>query len=301
MSETIVIKPLADAMADGSVAVGKVLESVLPQIEGPEAKLFEAMRYATLAHGKRLRPFLVLCGARLFNVPEARALRVGAAVELIHSYSLIHDDLPAMDDDDMRRGQPSCHKAFDEATAILAGDALLTLAFEVLADPATHPGADIRCTLLHRLALAAGGAGMVGGQMIDLATEHASPDVGTITRMQRLKTGALIEFACEAGAILGDAPESGRRALQLYAHDLGLAFQIVDDLLDAEGDAADVGKATGKDSAAGKATFVSLLGIPQARQRAELLAEQAASHLDIFDERAAHLRAIAQFVVERRM
>jgi farnesyl diphosphate synthase len=300
LSETIAIKPLADAMADGSLAVGKVLESVLPRVEGPEATLFEAMRYATLAHGKRLRPFLVLCGARQFNVPDARALRVGAAVELIHSYSLIHDDLPAMDDDDMRRGQPSCHKAFDEATAILAGDALLTLAFEVLADPATHPEADIRCALLHRLAVAAGGQGMVGGQMIDLATEHAGPDVGTITRMQRLKTGALIGFACEAGAILGDAPDPGRQALRRYAHDLGLAFQIVDDLLDAEGDAADVGKATGKDKAAGKATFVSLLGIAQARERAELLAEQAASHLDIFGERAAHLRAIAQFVVKRR-
>ena len=300
MSETVSLVSLADAMAESAAAVEKVLDRVLPAPKGPESCLFEAMRYTTLGSGKRLRPFLVVCGARISGAPESRALRVGAAIELVHCYSLIHDDLPAMDDDDMRRGKPSCHVAFDEATAILAGDALLTLAFEVLADTATHPDGEVRSTLLHRLAVAAGGNGMVGGQMIDLATEHAEQSVATITRMQRLKTGALISFACEAGAILGGAPDEVTHALHLYAHDLGLAFQITDDLLDTEGNATDMGKATGKDAAAGKATFVSLLGIEHARERARLLARQAVAHLDIMDERAGHLRDIAEFVVKRR-
>ncbi len=294
------ITPLATAMERAAASLDKVLDSVLPPPAGHEARLFEAMRYATLGSGKRLRPFLVLCGAEIAGAPEARALRVGAAIELVHCYSLVHDDLPAMDDDDMRRGKPSCHVAFDEATAILAGDALLTMAFEVLADPATHPKGEVRSALLHRLALASGGAGMVGGQMIDLESENKASDVATITRMQRLKTGALIGFACEAGAVLGEAPEQFLHALQLYAHDLGLAFQIADDLLDAEGDARDMGKATGKDAAAGKATFVSLLGLEQARERARLLAQQAVDHLEIFDDRADFLREIASFVVERR-
>lgn len=287
-------------MESAAAAVDEVLDSILPVPTGHEARLFEAMRYSTLGSGKRLRPFLVLCGARISGASDARALRVGAAIELVHCYSLIHDDLPAMDDDDMRRGKPSCHIAFDDATAILAGDALLTLAFEVLADPSTHPKGAVRSALLHRLAVAAGGAGMVGGQMIDLVSEHADPDVATITRTQRLKTGALIGFACEAGAVLGEAAEHIVHALHLYAHDLGLAFQIADDLLDAEGNAADLGKATGKDAAAGKATFVSLMGVEQARARAGLLAQQAVGHLEIFDDRADHLREIASFVVERR-
>jgi farnesyl diphosphate synthase len=292
--------PLADAMAEDSEAVGRVLDSVLRPPDGPEAPLFEAMRYMSLANGKRLRPFLVTEGARLCGGSRAGALRVGAAIELVHTYSLIHDDLPAMDDDDLRRGQPSCHVKFDEATAILAGDALQTLAFEVLADPATHPDGAVRSELVRRLAIAAGGAGMVGGQMIDLAIEHTDADLATITRMERLKTGALISFSCEAGAILGGAGEDRRRALLCYAHDLGLAFQIADDLLDALGSAADLGKATGKDAAHGKGTFVSLLGIEEAQHRAKALVRQAVAHLEIFGEPAAHLRELARFVVERR-
>ncbi|MHA1107528.1 MAG: polyprenyl synthetase family protein [Alphaproteobacteria bacterium] len=287
-------------MESAAASLDEVLDSVLPVPVGHEARLFEAMRYAALGSGKRLRPFLVLCGAEIAGAPQSRALRVGAAIELVHCYSLVHDDLPAMDDDDLRRGKPSCHVAFDDATAILAGDALLTMAFEVLADPITHPKGEVRSALLHRLARASGGAGMVGGQMIDLESENKASDVATITRMQRLKTGALIGFACEAGAVLGEAPEHVVHALHLYAHDLGLAFQIADDLLDAEGDARDMGKATGKDAAAGKATFVSLLGLEQARERAHLLAQQAVGHLELFDDRADYLREIASFVVERR-
>jgi len=300
LTDTATLAPLADAMTEDSAAVGKVLDAVMPRPEGPEAPLFEAMRYMTLANGKRLRPFLVLSGARLCGGARAGALRVGAAIELVHTYSLVHDDLPAMDDDDLRRGQPSCHVKFDEATAILAGDALQTLAFEVLADPATHPDGAVRSELVRRLAVAAGGAGMVGGQMIDLAVEHADVDLATITRMQRLKTGALISFSCEAGAVLGGAGEDKRRALLGYAHDLGLAFQIADDLLDTLGNAADLGKATGKDAAHGKATFVSLLGVEEAQRRARALVRQAVAHLDVFGESAAHLRDLARFVVERR-
>jgi len=293
--------PLADALSEGAAAVEEVLAAILCAApEGPEARLLEAMRYSSLGSGKRLRPFLALASGRLCGAPDGRALRVGAAIELVHCYSLIHDDLPAMDDDDLRRGRPSCHVAFDEATAILAGDALLTLAFEVLAAPATHPDGEVRSDLVRGLAAAAGAHGMVGGQMIDLLAEHTDADFAMITRIQRLKTGALIGFSCEAGAILGAAPEDRLLALQRYAHDLGLAFQIVDDLLDAVGSAEDLGKATQKDAAAGKATFVSLLGVEEARRRALLLSDQAISHLDIFGEKAAHLRAIARFVVERR-
>jgi len=300
LNKAELLTPLADALSEGAAAVEEVLNEVLTRPEGPEARLFEAMRYSSLGSGKRLRPFLALASGRLCGAPDGRSLRVGAAIELVHCYSLIHDDLPAMDDDDMRRGRPSCHVAFDEATAILAGDALLTLAFEVMADPATHPDGDVRGDLVRGLARAAGGHGMVGGQMIDLLAEHTDADVAMITRIQRLKTGALIGFSCEAGAILGGAPEDKYLALQRYAHDLGLAFQIVDDLLDALGSAQDLGKATQKDEAAGKATFVSLLGVDEARRRAHLLADQAISHLDIFGEKAAHLRAIAKFVIERR-
>ena len=276
------------------------LDALLPLAEGPERRVSEAMRYATLAGGKRLRPFLVVEGARLFDVEPEGALRVAAAIEMVHCYSLVHDDLPAMDDDDMRRGRPTVHKAFDEATAILAGDGLLTRAFEVLADPATHPDGAVRCALVAALAKAAGAEGMVGGQMIDLAVEHRATEIGEITRLQRLKTGALIHFACSAGPIMAHAPAQLRDAIHFYAQDFGLAFQMADDLLDVEGDAAALGKATGKDAGRGKATFVSLLGVERARGQAARLAEQAAAHLAPFGPDADRLRQLARWAVERR-
>ena len=292
---------LRESMSEAVQAVEEVIEELLPEeAGGAEARVFEAMRYAILNGGKRLRPFLVLSASQLFNVAGRCALRAAAAVEMVHSYSLVHDDLPSMDDDDLRRGKPSCHVKFDEATAILAGDALLTLAFEVLAGDATHSDPAVRCELVLGLGGACGGQGMVGGQMIDLISEHQTLDIGTISRMERLKTGELIAFSCEAGAILGKAPEPLRHALRAYAHDLGLAFQIIDDLLDAEGSEADTGKSVGKDAAAGKATFVSILGPEQARVQAEMLADQAVQHLDLFEENADLLRQVARFVVERR-
>ena len=241
----------------------------------------------------------MLSGAELFGVSRPFALRAAAAVEMVHCYSLIHDDLPAMDDDTLRRGMPTCHVKFDEATAILAGDGLLTRAFEVLADPATHTDPRVRSDLVVELAKAAGIDGMVGGQMLDLLAEHRELGMAEITRLQRMKTGALIAYSCEAGAMLGKASDSARHALRAYAHDLGLAFQIVDDLLDVEGDAEVVGKATGKDERAGKATFVSLLGIDRARSQSDMLARQAVEHLAVFDAAADPLRALASFIVER--
>ncbi len=289
-----------DALAEDARAVTETLDGLLSTQDGPEARLIEAMRYATLGGGKRVRPFLVMTSARLFNVARSSALRVAAAVEMVHCYSLVHDDLPAMDDDDLRRGQPTCHVRFDEATAILAGDALLTKAFQVLADPATHPDPAVRCKLVVELARAAGDEGMVAGQMLDLMAEAATLGMSEVTRLQRLKTGMLIGFACESGAILGKAPEAARHALRAYVHDLGLAFQIVDDLLDVEGDEKEVGKKTGKDQAAGKATFVSLLGRERAHAQADMLAKQAGQHLELFAEKANHLKELAQFVVKRR-
>lgn len=292
---------LRESMAEAAQAVEEVIGDLLPEeAGGAETRVFEAMRYAILNGGKRFRPFLVLSASRLFNVAQRCAFRAAAAVEMVHSYSLVHDDLPSMDDDDLRRGKPSCHVKFDEATAILAGDALLTLAFEVLAGDATHSDPAVRCELVLGLGGACGGQGMVGGQMIDLISEHQALDIGTISRMERLKTGELIAFSCEAGAILGKAPKSARHALRAYAHDLGLAFQIIDDLLDEEGSEADIGKSVGKDAAAGKATFVSILGPDQARVQAEMLADQAVQHLDLFEENADLLRQVAGFVVERR-
>src|SRR5579863_1958569 len=241
----------AAALADAARLTDAVIERLIPVPPDLEARVYEAMRYASLAPGKRLRPFLVLASAHLFAVARRSALQVAAAIELVHSYSLVHDDLPAMDNSDLRRGRPTCHKAFDEATAVLAGDDLLTLAFEVLAQSDTHGDPTVRCELVQSLAQAAGAAGMVGGQMIDLIAEHQPLDIGAITRLQRLKTGALIAFACEAGAILGKAPMELRLALRGYAHELGLAFQIADDLLDVEGDASATGKPVGQDAVAG--------------------------------------------------
>ncbi len=289
------------ALAETVRLTDAVIDRLIAVPAGLEARVFEAMRYAALAPGKRLRPFLVLASAQLFAVSRRSALQAAAAVELVHAYSLVHDDLPAMDNSDLRRGRPTCHKAFDDATAVLAGDALLTLAFEVLAQPDTHGDPAVRCDLVTALAQAAGGAGMVGGQMIDLIAEHRPDlDIGAITRLQRLKTGALIAFACEAGAILGKSPSEPRLALRGYAHDLGLAFQIADDLLDVQGSAGETGKPVHQDAAAGKATFVSILGVERAQAQARLLVAQAIRHLELFGEKADLLRQAARFVIDRR-
>tara|TARA_R110002073_G_scaffold5843_8_gene35652 strand:+ start:1377 stop:2276 length:900 start_codon:yes stop_codon:yes gene_type:complete len=288
------------ALGDNAKQVTDMLDALMPLTDTPEARVVEAMRYASLAGGKRVRPFLVTQSAALFGVDTTSALRTAAAVEMVHCYSLVHDDLPAMDDDDLRRGQPTCHIKFDEATAILAGDALLTKAFEVLAAPETHSDARVRADLVLALAKAAGDHGMVGGQMMDLWAEDNELDVAQITRLQRMKTGDLIAVSAAAGAILGKASDEARSALHAYAHDIGLAFQIADDLLDVEGDAALVGKATGKDADANKATFVSLLGVDKARQQAAMLSEQAAGHLEMFGEKGDLLKQLARFIVERR-
>ncbi|MFO1085829.1 MAG: farnesyl diphosphate synthase [Reyranellaceae bacterium] len=292
-----------DAALDfAAQAVERTMDRLLPKGETGEARVFDAMRYSSLNGGKRLRAFFVLAGATLFKVSPLSALRTASAIEFIHAYSLIHDDLPAMDDDDLRRGKPSCHKQFDEATAILAGDGLQALAFEVLAHEDTHGDPAVRAHLVGDLAKAAGAHGMVGGQMLDMLAERQGGDlsIGAITRLQRLKTGALISFSCTSGAILGKASEPLRVALAAYAHDLGLAFQIVDDLLDIEGDAAQLGKTPGKDTAAGKATFVSILGLERARDQSNLLARQAAQHLEPFGQAADLLKQAAEFVVARR-
>jgi farnesyl diphosphate synthase len=263
------------------------------------ANLLAAMRHGTLNGGKRLRPFLVTESAALFGAEHQAALRIGAALECLHCYSLIHDDLPAMDDDDLRRGQPTVHKAFDEATAILAGDSLLALAFEWIAHPDTHPDPFVRAELALEVARAAGPAGMAGGQAMDLAAEKTSLKLDEVTRLQALKTGALIAVSVEAGAILGKVPVEGRTGLRGYARDIGLAFQIADDLLDVEGDEDKVGKKLHKDEQAGKETFVSLLGVERARAQAEMLVEQAIEHLHGFGAEADLLRALARFILAR--
>lgn len=272
---------------------------------GPEKgeRLAAAMQHALLGGGKRFRPFLVIESAALFDVPIERALDAGAAFECVHCYSLAHDDLPAMDDDALRRGQPTVHKAFDEWTAILAGDALLTLAFEITARDKTHADPSVRADLTHLLAQAAGGRGMVLGQMLDLAAEKRGepqqPSVDHVRRLQALKTGALLAASCEAGAVLGRASKAERAAVRRYGEDLGLAFQIADDLLDAEGDAATVGKATGKDSAAGKATLVSLIGIDAARRQLAQVVQSAERALEPFGNRAATLIKATHFAANR--
>jgi farnesyl diphosphate synthase len=269
-------------------------------------RLLEAIRYATLGGGKRIRPFLVVESAALFDAPRAGALMVGAALECVHCYSLVHDDLPAMDNDDLRRGQPTVHKAFDEATAILVGDSLLTFAFDVLSRPETHPDADARVELVSALARASGLGGMAGGQMLDLAAEgrfepRREPlDLAAITTLQEMKTGALLRFACVSGAILAKARPEERAALARYGDAIGRAFQIADDLLDVEGDAATVGKSTGKDAAAGKATFVGVLGAEGARAWLRNLVAEAESALAGFGARASVLSAAARFIAERR-
>jgi farnesyl diphosphate synthase len=298
-------------------AAAKEIESVLEKLlstaplEGElrrPARLIEAMRYSSLGGGKRFRPFLVVESAALFAVPRSRALTAGAALECVHCYSLVHDDLPAMDNDDLRRGQPTAHKAFDEATAILAGDGLLTLAFDILSRTEAHPDAAIRIDLVSSLARAAGLGGMVGGQMLDLEAEGRFAgnvplklDENSILTLQAMKTGALLRFACTAGGILGSANAAQRKALERYGSAVGKAFQIADDLLDLEGDPALVGKQTGKDAVAGKATIVGILGAPGARARLKELVAEAEDALAPFGKSAEILIEGARFVAERHM
>ena len=291
--------PLADAMRIIAEEVDAEFDRILEVPDDPRAILFEAMRHASIGGGKRLRPLLVVAAAALFNVERRSALRTGVAIECVHVYSLIHDDMPCMDDDDMRRGKPTVHKIFDEATAVLAGDSLHALAFEILAEPDWNPDPFVRAELTAELARASGPAGMAGGQMMDIAAETETFDLSTTTRLQQLKTGALIGFCLEAGGILGKVPPEGRRVLRGFARDIGLAFQIADDLLDVEGDAANTGKAVGKDVEAGKATFVSLLGVERAKQQAQMLVEQAIGQLANFGAEADLLRAIARYVIAR--
>lgn len=286
------------ALSRCATETNSLLDRLLPVDGFPARRVTEAMRYSALGEGKRLRPFLVVESAALFGVPRERALRAGAALECVHCYSLVHDDLPAMDDDDLRRGKPTAHKAFDEATAILAGDALLTFAFEILSDEATHPDPGVRLKLVSRLARAAGLSGMVGGQMLDIEAEtRTGSDLRQITLIQSLKTGALFRFACEAGAILGEADPA---PLIRYAEKVGLAFQIADDILDVESTPEAMGKATQKDKEMGKATFVDLLGLQGAKARAAELVGEAVESLSVYGEKATTLNEAARFFVERR-
>ncbi|MCF3945187.1 polyprenyl synthetase family protein [Acidiphilium sp. AL] len=291
---------LRAALDDAASIIESELDALLPLAEGEERRLVEAMRYSVLGGGKRMRGFLVIETARMFSVNITCAARVAASVEMLHAYSLVHDDLPAMDNDDLRRGKPSCHKAFDEATAILAGDALQTRAFEVLAEPDTHSDPEARCELVAALGAASGARGMAGGQMIDMVSEGQTLEPPMITRLQALKTGRLIQYSAEAGAILGRAPGPLRHLIAAYGRDLGAAFQIADDILDAEGSEATLGKTAGKDAAQGKATMVSVMGVQRARMHAGHLAQQAATYLDSFGEKADLLRALAAFTVARR-
>lgn len=290
---------LASLRMDLCERIDALFETLLHLPDAPNARLYEAIRYGTIGGGKRLRPLLVMLSGRLFGVSEGGALRAGLAVEAIHAHSLIHDDLPCMDDDDLRRGRPTVHCAYDVATAVLAGDSLLALAFEVLADPETHPDAAIRTDLVVSLSRAAGPAGMAGGQMIDICSPDLTLDLAGVTQLQRLKTGALLAWSIEAGAILGRASDAHRRALAGYANCLGLIFQIADDLLDHEGEESKAGKRIGKDAAQGKQTFVSLLGAARARQMAADLVAEAKAHLAPFGAEAALLNEVADFALTR--
>jgi farnesyl diphosphate synthase len=290
---------LSSAMGNAAKAVEGTLERVLPKPHGLHGRIHEAMRYAIFAGGKRLRPFLVVQSASLFDVNPAQALRAAAAIEVLHTYSLVHDDLPCMDDDDLRRGRPTTHKAFDEATAVLAGDALLTIAFEILAHADTNPSADVRCRLLARLAEASGSNGMIGGQMIDMRASERAFGADEVMLLQQLKTGQLFEFSCEAGAILGQAGADHQNRLRAYARDMGLVFQITDDLLDVTSTAEKTGKAVGKDKDHGKATLVSIHGAQGARAEAEKIAKRAIEALAPYGTEAGELRALPLFLLDR--
>jgi farnesyl diphosphate synthase len=301
-------------MSTGAVAASPSLKAALTQVgaevdrrfdvmlavpDDPRAELYQAMRHAAIGGGKRLRPLLVFATAGLFGVDRECTARTACAIEAVHVYSLVHDDLPAMDNDDMRRGKPTVHRAFSEATAVLAGDSLHALGFEWLADPATHPDPYVRAELVFELARAAGPSGMAGGQAMDLKAETETFDLNTVTRLQAMKTGALISCAVEMGAILGRVAPEGRTGLRGYARDIGLAFQISDDLLDVEGDEEKAGKKLRKDQGAGKETFVSLLGVDRARGQARMLVDQAIDHLRGYGQEADLLRSIARYVLER--
>lgn len=292
---------LSLAIKETSAEVAAEMDRLLPLPNTPERRVVEAMRYSALSGGKCLRPFLVMQSAGLFGIEKERAVRVAVALEMIHCYSLIHDDLPAMDNDEMRRGQPTAHIKFDEATAILAGDALQTRAFGIIAaeDALFEPA--IRCQLIAELSKAAGMNGMIGGQMLDILAEQMDDmDLPEIIRLQQMKTGRLFSFGCEAGAIMGKASHEERQALKAYARDVGLAFQITDDILDVEGDVESMGKAVRKDLDAHKATFISLLGLEKAKEQADALSYQAIASLENFDEKADLLRDLARYIVERR-
>jgi len=291
---------LTQALADAATEVNASMAALLPAPAPIYGRVQEAMRYAVFVGGKRLRPFLILEGARLFGAGRAHALRAAAAIEMLHTYSLVHDDLPCMDDDDLRRGQPTVHRKFDEATAVLTGDGLLTHAFDVLADPATHPSAEVRCRLISALARAGGSDGMIGGQMMDIVAADHTFGPAEVIQLQRMKTGALFEFSCEAGPILGEAGADDRRRLRDYARDIGLAFQISDDLIDVTSTAEQAGKAVGKDQDKGKATLVSIHGVEGARQEAYRLAVHAADLLSPYGSEADALRALPFMLIDRQ-
>src|SRR3954451_3583256 len=297
------IDRLAQELEAEAARVSAEVDGFFAQLLAPTGdgrdRLYEAMRYAAIGGGKRLRPLLTVAASRLFAIDRGRALRVGCSIEAIHVYSLIHDDLPCMDDADLRRGKATVHKAFGEAEAVLAGDSLHALAFDILADQATHDDPFVRNGLVIELARAAGPGGMAGGQMMDLVAEGEQLDLPAITRLQQLKTGALIEYAVEVGCIMAKLPPEARRPYRGYARNIGLAFQIADDLIDYSGDEGAAGKPTGRDADAGKATFVSLFGEERARQQAGFLVSQAIEHLSDHDSEADLLRAIARFAIER--